>query len=161
MPERLQRAFSDPTPEQMLLCTKLRQLVQYDRLIYMGVCGGALLFGDKYWGGSHIKGFDFLEGISLQYDANVSAAKVECITGQNTIHMTTGCGIAIALKDGQYSCSCFPTVKNSSQWWDFAQTNKSRLSELIGRQMRFGLEWQRLEPNEEGNQVPIMYLIVN
>ena len=87
--------------------------------------------------------------------------KSNALQVKNTIQMTTGCGIAIALKDGQYSCSCFATVKNSSQWWDFVQTNKSRLSELIGRQMRFGLEWQRLEPNEEGNQVPIMYLIVN
>ncbi len=49
----------------------IRAMVRSDQMLYVGICGGAKIFGRRYdWGiPDRVRFFDFLGGVSLCYDA--------------------------------------------------------------------------------------------
>ena len=83
--------------------------------------------------------------------------------------MTSGVGVAIELRDGQYKCGSFVTVKNQGKWWGFAHLNTGCLSTLCGELMLkriqywhpeavnyvwwFGLDGRAWSKNEQGDLV--------
>ena len=172
MPDRLRHMWYHPSPGQLSLIDKIREVVQYDQTLYMGVCGGACMFGDAYWGNTVFKCFDLLEGVDLQYNANVAAGQVQCITGGSTIQITTGCGVAMWLRNGEFECSSMTTVKNAGQWRSFAAENAMRLSEVIRERMTvfkgyshtsvpngrwwFSLDGRCWIQHEDGSMLPLL-----
>ena len=141
--ELLDSVFRDPT--HRVIIDYIKERVQYYGLVYIGICGGAILFG-KSWieSGSQrrqdVSLFDFLDGVSLQYDANVSPGHVQYDTSQTTFQMTTGCGIAFLIDAHSALASSFAVVKNSAQWLDFAAANATLLTTEA---QRLRARWQR------------------
>ena len=141
--ELLDSVFRDPT--HRVIIDYIKERVQYYGLVYIGICGGAILFG-KSWiesGSDYAKDvslFDFLDGVSLQYDANVSRGHVKYDTSQTTFQMTTGCGIAFLIDAHSALASSFAVVKNSAQWLDFAAANATLLTTEA---QRLRARWQR------------------
>lgn len=100
----------------------LRERVQYDALAYIGICAGAMLGSDDYFG--------LLPMSQVAYDANVSPGQVRYRTNQISssghvlLQMTTGCGFALdAWHDRPVQIESFPVIKNSSGWFPFAAQN--------------------------------------
>ena len=109
----------------------IRAHVQYDRLSYIGICGGAKMFGKSYHGvDTGIRFFDFLEGISLQCDACVGPKMVTATSNHNKFQITSGCGIALYLHNSEYVASSLPVVKNGDQWRKVAALNSQLLMHL-------------------------------
>jgi len=99
----------------------LEQRVQYDDIVYIGICAGAMLIGRAH--------LDLLSGTNVRYDYNVGPGAVPCETRLTSDHsaiiqMTTGVGIAFDVwHDRPLQVACFPVIKNHFQWQPFAQAN--------------------------------------
>jgi len=136
IPERLVTVFKN----RIQLVHVIRAQVQYDKLIYIGICGGAKISGKSFaicpWRTSSaplVEGvtfFDFFEGMSLRYDACVGPSDVTAQSNTTTLQITSGCGIAFFLHNCEYQVSSFPVVKNMRQWLKFAGSNSELLMAL-------------------------------
>jgi len=111
----------------------IRAMVRSDQMLYVGICGGAKIFGRRYdWGiPDRVRFFDFLGGVSLCFDAGQAAKTLTHKTHGDTIQLSSGCGIACMVGLGGFRrVSSFPVVKNKGQWWPFA-TESSRQLEVV------------------------------
>ena len=121
-----------PGGRSHILVTKLRDLVQYDALAYIGICGGAMLAG-KQENNYGLTPFDLLSSTKVQYNTNVRRCMVsmDSSTANDIAQMTTGCGIALYIKPGKCAAISFPTIKNNEQWLPFAEESTVELSNLV------------------------------
>ena len=121
-----------PGGRSHILVTKLRDLVQYDALAYIGICGGAMLAGA---GRNHygLTPFDLLSGTKVQYNTNAgpTMVSVDSSTASDIAQITKGCGLALYIKPGRCAAISFPTIKNSLQWKPFAEESTVELSNLV------------------------------
>ena len=105
--------------------------MQYDDLIYIGICGGAKIFGKHFIGvNPNITFFDFMEGVSLKYEFNCNPTMVTPNVSPTMFQITTGCGIAVYLHCGEYMASSFCCAKKSKfikQWKEFGKVNTDSL----------------------------------
>ena len=125
----------------------LRERVQYGQCSFFGVCGGALLSGQQ--NSYDLPGLDIFDGLSVRYDANVSANQVTVHSNVDTgvLHMTTGCAIVFIMEHaGQNSAISFATIQNHTQWWRFAAENTRRLQRIIDAKMT---DWKPYSNNDE------------
>ena len=115
------------------LVLAISELVQYNVLGYVGVCGGAYLAGATY--PCKFTTLDLLLGTNVHYDSSVNPVNVSVISNPETdlVQITTGCGILIIIKPGIRQVICFPTTKNSAQWLKFARENTLELQRLVER----------------------------
>ena len=130
MPECLQSVFRNDNHKEVI--NLIRWKVRCDDLLYIGVCGGAMIAGCKYGCSCSVEYFNFLEGspsISEVYDSCVSPEAVSFKTSNEIVQMTSGCGLALSTKHGLLKASSFPVIKNKAQWWLFAKENT--LSALV------------------------------
>ena len=111
------------------LVEELRARVQYNNLIYVGVCGGALLAGN--YNPYDLEPFDLFQGMVVRYGANISSRAAIVTDNASEIQITSGCGAAFHYWHNIRMATVFPVVKNYSQWWEFAERSSQRLSEAL------------------------------
>ena len=98
----------------------LHDRVQYNSVLYMGTCMGAILAGKSYCGRCRIQDaevnlFDFLQGTSVAYQSCQSAK--DCTVDEvtvNTIKITSGCATSIHIWHGTCSILAFPTLAKTT-----------------------------------------------
>ena len=120
------------------LYRKLVARVQYNQMVYMGTCGGAMVAGRYYWNirqqqfEYQMKMFDFLMGVSLRYDPCMScvACDASAVINVTTLYMTRGAGVAVHIQDQLAQSSQFPTLKNNI-WWDWCENTKRFLQDVV------------------------------
>ena len=119
------RAGSEAWP----LVEKLRERVQYNHLIYVGICGGAILSGNcnPY----QLEPLDLFQGMVVRYDANSSANSTTVTPNLSEIQITSGCGAAVHCWQNTRKAVSFPTVKNHASWWGFAERSSVQLAEAM------------------------------
>ena len=118
-----------PGGQSHCLVEALQTRVQYNSTAFIGVCGGALISGASNLYG--LMPLDLLQGTTIRYDACCSASSVDVMTTSQAFQMTSGCAIAINVWHETHESSCFPVVKNQSQWWSFAERNSTALAEAL------------------------------
>ena len=100
--------------------------VQYDEILYMGSCMGAMMAGTKFCQGSSgfgmdIKLFDFMEGTSLEYESGTKAAACTTNTiSAQTIKITSGSGVAVHVWADKRTVQNFRISKNDNGWVDWS-----------------------------------------
>ncbi len=128
------------------LAELLRTRVQYNQCAFFGVCCGAMIAGatNHY----NVPGLDIFDGITVRYDANVSAGAVDVGTSyeQRVLQMTTGCALALCTTEDHIIGRSFTTIKNQSQWWDFAERNTEQVQRLL--QLKCN-DWKRYVSNND------------
>ena len=124
------------------LLRMLVKKVQYNEMVYMGVCGGACCAGKYYWcqsaggglaPGTESWGFDLFLGVSLRYSAGMKVE--ECDLGfidENTFQLTGGAGLAVLITSEDVCASSFSTGKNS-KWWEWCVRATVRHQEVVER----------------------------
>ena len=109
--------------EDLFRCIKER--VQYNRMVYMGTCGGACCAGKWLWSmqpsglGPIVRDFelfDFCIGVSLHYNAGMSMGECPLVVDENTFQMTGGAALAVHIEKDIASASSFPCGKNNT-WY--------------------------------------------
>ena len=86
------------------LYSQIKARVQYNKMVYMGTCGGACCFGRDYWSGwrflSGLTLFDFCMGVSLRYDSGSPAGLCDQSHISSRIFMiTSGAGLAVHIEN--------------------------------------------------------------
>ena len=126
VPPALRTAMANST-----LVTLLKEQVQYNQCAFFGVCGGAMIAGAT----NHyaLPGLDLFNGITVQYDSNVGAGAVSVDTSYEAglLQMTTGCALALLMTSDHVEGRSFVTIKNHSQWYDFAQRSTAEVQRLV------------------------------
>ena len=111
------------------LVKELQARVQYNVLMYIGICGGAILSGkDNPYG---LEPFDLFQGMRVRYDWKVNAKNVEQHQERAQIQITSGTGVAIHCWRQQRRGLVFSTVKNHRSWKRFAEDSSTRLTHAI------------------------------
>ena len=111
------------------LSEEIQRRVQYNKMAYIGICGGAKIAGSMTYYG--LTPLDLLQGAEVLYDCNCSTAEV--CERQNALQITTGCGVAICMWHGTRLAICFPVVKNAGKWWLFAEKSTMALQDFVER----------------------------
>ena len=125
--------------EQSGFVELLRERVQYNSCAYFGVCGGATMAGcDNVYS---LPGLDFFDGVSVMYDAHISPAMASVRTSYESqlLQITSGCALALVATIGSVQGCSFPTIKNATQWLDFANQNTEEVNIFLARKV---LEWK-------------------
>ena len=80
-------------------------------------------------------GLDMSGSLTVHYDANIGghAAKVRTSFVDRVMQMTTGCALAVVITCDKIQARSFITIKNGSQWLDFAASNTEALQSLINK----------------------------
>ena len=110
------------------LSEEIQRRVQYNKMAYIGICGGAKIAGSMTYYG--LTPLDLLQGAEVLYDCNCSTAEV--CERPNAVQITTGCGVAICMWHGTRLAICFPVVKNAGKWWSVAE-NTMALQDFVVR----------------------------
>jgi hypothetical protein len=93
--------------------------VQYNQMVYMGTCGGAMVADIWFWNirnqqfDDHMKLFDFCMGVSLRYDPCMSCYRCDAskVIGHNTFYITSGAAVAVHIENDVAAASLFPCGK--------------------------------------------------
>ena len=109
------------------LSEEIQRRVQYNKMAYIGICGGAKIAGSMTYYG--LTPLNLLQGAEVLYDCNCSTAEV--CARQDAVQITTGCGVAIFMWHGKSGAICFPVVKNARKWWSFAQESTIALQIFV------------------------------
>ena len=118
-----------PGQEAWPLLKELQARVQYNVLIYIGICGGAILSGNVNPYG--LEPFDLFQGMRVRYDWNTTAKSVGQHQDLAQIQITSGTGVAIHCWRQQRRGLVFSTVKNHRSWTRFAEDSSTRLTNAI------------------------------
>ena len=80
-------------------------------------------------------GLDLFDGFTVCYDANIrgGAAKVKTNFEDRVMQMTTGCALAVVMTYDNLAASSFITIKNGSQWLEFAASNTEAMQSLANK----------------------------
>ena len=84
--------------------------VQYNQMLYMGVCGGAMCAGNslRHSSAPEFGLFDFLMGVSLEHDAGLQPHKCHIqVINHKTFKITGGAGLAVHIEDDIADASSF------------------------------------------------------
>ena len=105
------------------LYSQIKARVQYNKMVYMGSCGGACCFGRNYWSGWSFKCnltlFDFCMGVSLRYDSGSPPGLCDQSHISSRIFMiTSGAGLAVHIENHGARASSFPCARNT-HWHDW------------------------------------------
>ena len=121
------------------LVEKLQELVAYNRMVYIGVCGGAMIAGKKWLGDRRVEPnlelLSLFGQASVRYDMCCPPEDVDqdIFHDLNIFHLTSACGIAIYCVNGYASGSCFIVKKTGrAKWSSFRQLNHAK----VGQQAR-------------------------
>ena len=125
---------SDQSNAVQNLVRTIKSRVQYNQMLYMGTCGGACLAGEYLWtrspdgalarppesACSTIALFDFLMGVSLQYDTNRPVKECGFGVSSTTFQITSGAALAVQLEEPVAHVESFPSGKNNT-WWNWCE----------------------------------------
>ena len=129
------------------LFRSIKARVQYNQMMYVGVCGGACCGGRLLWSRlvsgalgptpREFELFDFCMGVSLHYDCGMPPA--DCNTNvitRSTFQITGGAGLAVHIENDIALSSSFPCIKNNSWnlWCARATDAHQRVVEQIAEQ---------------------------
>ena len=96
----------------------------YDKMLFIGVCGGALLAGRDFGVGVQAVvsdvGLDLFDGINIRYDANVGPDFCEMdnlLTSRNLMQVSTGWGIAIDFYNCEFDVESILVVNRKRPQW--------------------------------------------
>ena len=132
------------------LAQAVKGQVQCGKLMWMGVCGGAMVSGARYeW--TNRPGLDVLEGVTIDYCPNTSADDMgPSRTNRHRIHITSWCGVALWIDRDHTLASSFVVSKNG-KWFgpkkEWADDNTQKLRDLV---QVIGTEWH-VCLDDEGN----------
>jgi hypothetical protein len=112
----------------------LRERVQYDKLLYIGVCKGAQIAG--------VDGFNLFEHVAVHYDANIKATDVVPTDFVRSINMNTGCGILLQMHWSGTKAASVCVIKNARQWLPFVRANSKVLEDFF---MTFACQWREYQ----------------
>ena len=97
--------------------------VQYNQMVFMGACGGAMCAGKNLLLPLEpkLELFDFCKGVSIRYDACMlpNACNANVID-RWTFLITRGAGLAVHIEHDIVAASSFPAIKNNT-WWEWCQ----------------------------------------
>ena len=103
---------------------------QYNQMVYMGTCGGAMVAGRWFWDRGRMafdrrmRLFDLCMGVSIRYDSglNGSLCNAHAVIDPNTFYMTSGAAGAVHIENDVVAASSFPCGKNNAwkTWADDA-----------------------------------------
>ena len=103
---------------------------QYNQMVYMGTCGGAMVAGRWFWDRGRMEFdrrmrlFDLCMGASIRYDSGLdgSLCNARAVIDPNTFYMTSGAAGAVHIENDVVAASSFPCGKNSGwkTWADDA-----------------------------------------
>ena len=108
----------------------IKTRVQYNQMLYIGTCGGAISAGQRYLP-TRLPLFDFCMGVSLRYDFGKSPDN--CDSGAisaNTFIMTSGAAVAVHINSDTALASSFPSGKGA-KWVDWRKGASARLQEAV------------------------------
>ena len=118
------------------LVEHLRARIQYNQMSFFGVCGGAMMAGANTQYGC--------PGLDL-FDSNGGAAKVKTNFEDQVMQMTTGCALAVVMTYDNLAASSFITIKNGSQWLEFAASNTEAMQSLASKAAEGWKTYQSLD----------------
>ena len=106
------------------LVQMLQTNVRSGKLCYFGICGGAVWAGVKNPYGMHP--LDIFDGVDVNYQCNCSPKDVaDVISTPERFVFTSACTFAFKAEGNLTKALVFASVKNKTQWgdWAFANTN--------------------------------------
>ena len=94
-------------PQRNAVAEAVRANVQYDKLLYWGICGGAKIVASTH--------LDLLlrPGLVIRYDSSTSPLVCDHLQSADTIQFTTGCALLMHFSDKGTMAECVPIVKKA------------------------------------------------
>ena len=92
----------------------LKGRVQYNEIAYLAVCGAACISGCTHMYGA--PGLDLLDGVHIEYSANISAGHATMETNAQTVQITTGTAAFLLMTPTQKQAASIVVIKNAWQW---------------------------------------------
>ena len=111
------------------LVNVLKGRVQYNEIAFLAVCGGARASGCTHYYG--MLPLDLLNGVHIEYSANVSPNDAVVHTDQKTIGFTTGCASFLILTSSMRMAKSIPVLKNTYCWGSYAAENTRALQAFL------------------------------
>ena len=112
---------------------------------FFGVCGVVMMAGaNTHYG---CPGLDLGDGFTVCYDANISggAAKLKTNFEDRIMQMTTGCALVVVMTYDNLAASSFITIKNGSQWLEFAASSTEAMQSLASKAAEGWKTYQSLD----------------
>ena len=101
-------------PARYKAADRLKQTVFKGTLLYIGVCGGAIVAGETWRPNRQLPGATgILAGANVKYDSGSSPDEVGCpLTSAQVLHLTSWSGLAMWCDPDENMSSSFVTSKN-------------------------------------------------
>ena len=107
----------DQSDVAMNLFRAIKRRVQYNDMVFMGVCGGAMLAGKRYWCQlardmeDDVDLFDFFMGVSVHYDANLPPESCDTrVISERIFQITGGAALAVHIENDIALAKSFPCL---------------------------------------------------
>ena len=107
----------------------LKGRVQYNEIAYLAVCGAACISGCTHMYGA--PGLDLLDGVHIEYSANISAGHANMETNAQTVQITTGTAAFLLMTPTQKQAASIVVIKNAWQWGPFAEKSSASLQKIV------------------------------
>ena len=145
MPDELKAVFEnhvrrgpderDQSCDRENLVRAIVSRVQYNQMVYMGACGGAMCAGKfLLWPLGRELGplFDFCMGISIQYDAGLPPESCNTnVIDHKTFLITGGAGLAVHIEHDTVAASSFPST-SKTKWVEWCKMASSAHQTVVG-----------------------------
>ena len=140
---RLKEALSLTNDETGVndLSAQVRCRVQYDHMVYVGICGGASMASNPETC-EYGCGLDLLQGRQIYYGEHSSVGMIG-----NRLAFTEKVAFVVMLMAHRCDAVCFPCSKNSGGGtvWDFAERNSVLLQRIVHQ---LASEWKEFRTTE-------------
>ena len=137
-PKHIQRVLAGLRRSDNIITTLptiVRQRVQWGRLWWIGMCGGAMCAGYKYRHDRPWLGLDLLEGVNIDYSPGWSARDLgPSQTDEHKLVVTSFAGIAIWTRrgnDGQKGSSFTASKNGKTEKQEWCNDNQAKLEEAL------------------------------
>ena len=132
----------DQSDVEMNLFRAIKRRVQYNDMVFMGVCGGAALAGRRYWCQlarnmeDDVDLFDFFMGVSVHYDANSPPASCDTrVISERTFQITSGAALSVHIANDIALARSFPCTRKPHwiKWCEAASELHMAVIQVIAR----------------------------